>query len=159
MYQKILIAIEDKTSSELVFREGLALAKATGASLMLVRVLSPQDEDAPLSPVAEHIYDLDNPEGLKDYLRQWKIYEQAGTDLLKNLETQASAAGISTEFSLNRGEPGQVICNLAQNWQADLILVAGRERRGLLGLFQGSVSNYVTHHAHCSVLVVHNQAE
>ena len=45
---------------------------------------------------------------------------------------------------------------MANSWQADMIIVGNRGRSGLSEFFLGSVSNYVMHHAPCSVLVVHN---
>ncbi|MGF1516635.1 MAG: universal stress protein, partial [Nodosilinea sp.] len=53
--------------------------------------------------------------------------------------------------------PGRVICTLAKTWAADLIVVGSHRRKGLSELFLGSVSNYVMHHAPCSVLVVDAQ--
>jgi nucleotide-binding universal stress UspA family protein len=154
MFQKILIAIDGKTCIDRVFTDGLALAKATEASLMLLRVLSPQDEEAPFAPASDSIYDVQHTQGIQSYLEQWQTYEKSGFELLKALAAQADQEGISAEFSLNRGEPGRVICDLASSWNADLILIAGREPSGLKGLLLGSVSNYVTHHAPCSVLIV-----
>ncbi len=52
------------------------------------------------------------------------------------------------------GSPGEVIACVAQEEGSDLIIVGSRG----LGAFQrtllGSVSDHVTHHAHCPVLVV-----
>jgi nucleotide-binding universal stress UspA family protein len=154
MYQRILFPVINNESTSKAFEQGKALAKVTGANLMLLRVLSPQDEEAPFSPASDSIYDLEHSEGIKSYLQQWQGYEKAGLSLLKKLADQATDEGVTTEFSLNRGEPGRVICDLANSWKADLILIPGREAKGLMGLFLGSVSNYVIHHAPCSVLIV-----
>jgi nucleotide-binding universal stress UspA family protein len=155
MYQRILIAVDKKAGGGLVFQEGLALARATRASVMLLDVLSAYEEDAPFQLPSTEMYAILNEEAIKNYLNQWQNYEQAGLDLLKTLAAEANANGILAEYSLNRGEPGRVICDLARNWNADLIMLAGREREELLGQILGSVSNYVTHHAPCSVLIVH----
>jgi nucleotide-binding universal stress UspA family protein len=154
MYQKILVVIDKEADNDAVFKQGVALAKLTGASLMLLHVLSPQAQDAPASPASDSIFDVTHAAALQGYLQQWQAYEQAGLDLLKTLADQATAEGVTTEFSLNRGDLGRMICDLAHNWNADLILMAGRKQNGLMGLILGSVSNYVTHHAPCSVLLI-----
>ncbi len=57
------------------------------------------------------------------------------------------------------GNPAHNICDLAQTWSADLILVGSRGRTGIKEMFLGSVSNYITHHAPCSVLIVHKPTD
>ncbi|MEM9908892.1 MAG: universal stress protein, partial [Cyanobacteria bacterium P01_D01_bin.44] len=52
------------------------------------------------------------------------------------------------------GTPEHLICDLAHSWNADVIVLGSRGHRGLRELFLGSISNYVTHHAPCSVWVV-----
>jgi len=48
-----------------------------------------------------------------------------------------------------------MICELAIDWNADLIMMGRRGRSGIAEFFLGSVSNYVLHHAPCSVQIVH----
>ena len=67
---------------------------------------------------------------------------------------QATQLGVKAEFSQNIGEPSRIICDIAQNWEADVIVIGRRGRRGLSELLMGSVSNYVLHHASCSVFTV-----
>ncbi|MGF1491191.1 MAG: universal stress protein [Microcoleaceae cyanobacterium] len=57
-----------------------------------------------------------------------------------------------------RNNPAAEICRQADDWGADLIIVGRHGRTGLAEAFMGSVSNYVVHHAHCSVLVVQQKA-
>ncbi|MEL7079709.1 MAG: universal stress protein, partial [Cyanobacteria bacterium J06582_2] len=61
---------------------------------------------------------------------------------------------IHSEFIQLSGNPGRSICELANTWSADLILVGSRGLKGIKEMFLGSVSNYVTHHAPCSVLII-----
>lgn len=155
MYKRILVAVSKPEFRSEVFEQALDLAKATGANLMLLHVLSPHDQDAPLNPVSENIRDTLHEEAIKDYIIKWQAYEKLELDGLKALAAEAATEGVGIEFSLNRGQPGRMICELARNWNADLIVLAGRQKNELLGLILGSVSNYVTHHAPCSVLIVH----
>ncbi|MFN6036632.1 MAG: universal stress protein, partial [Dolichospermum sp.] len=75
--------------------------------------------------------------------------------MLQSFTSQANTAGINTEFTQNSGNPGRMICELARTWNADLIMMGRRGRSGLAEFFLGSQSNYVLHHAPCSVQIVH----
>ena len=88
-----------------------------------------------------------------------KKLEQEGLKLLQSLTEEATQAGVKTEFKQTLGYPGQNICEEAQTWSAELILVGSRGLTGMKEMFLGSISNYVTHHAPCSVLIVREDAE
>jgi nucleotide-binding universal stress UspA family protein len=75
--------------------------------------------------------------------------------MLQSWSSQANTSGVNTEFTQNTGSPGRMICELATDWNADLIIMGRRGRSGLAEFFLGSVSNYVLHHAPCSVQIVH----
>ncbi len=155
MFAKILVAIDSSTIGKTVFNKALDLAKATGASMMLLHVLSYEDgmPNLPTSFGREYYAGLSS-KALEIYKQQCKDFESQGLKLLQSLANQAIAAGISAEFTQNHGSPGQTICDLAQNLQSDLIVMGRRGRSGINELIMGSVSNYVLHHASCSVLVM-----
>ena len=155
MFNKILVAIDHSTISRKVFEEGLFFAQSTGASLMLLHVLSPEEENY-LSPFiySDLKYNPNVEPILEDYREQWQKFEQQGRELLQSFTDEATKAGVKTEFSQTKGYPGRKICELAQTWSAELILVGSRGLTGLKEIFLGSISNYVTHHAPCSVLIV-----
>jgi nucleotide-binding universal stress UspA family protein len=159
LFKKILVAVDRSVTSQEVFHRALSLAKQNQASLMLVHVLSGDEENSPLwiPTHTDSVYweagaetDLDN------WRRQWENYEQQGLSQLRQLITEVHEAGINGEFRQLTGSAGRNICHLAWSWQADLIVVGNRGRSGLTELFLGSVSNYVLHHAPCSVLMVKN---
>ena len=156
MFHKILVALDDSDSSQQVFAEAVALAKATNASLMLLRVLSPFEGDYPGSiyPAINGIYPGLHHETVQIYVNQWHRFEQEALEALRSLSRKAIEAGVSAEFTQNLGDPGRTICEIAHTWNADLVMVGRRGRTGLSEFFLGSVSNYVLHHAPCSVLTV-----
>ncbi len=156
MFTKILVALDNTSMSKHVFAEAVSLAKASGARLMLLHVLSPMDDSypTPVYPGTDSLYTSLHAEAVKAYARQWEIFEREGLALLQSLTNQAIAAGVETEFSQDVGDPGEVTCRLAETWAADLVVVGRRGRTGLSELFLGSVSNYVLHHAPCSVLTI-----
>jgi nucleotide-binding universal stress UspA family protein len=57
-------------------------------------------------------------------------------------------------LSIAQAAEAELLLLQAQIWHADLIVMGRRGVSGMHELFLGSVSNYVTHHAPCSVLVV-----
>jgi nucleotide-binding universal stress UspA family protein len=158
MINKILIAVDRSQNNKFVFNRAVSLAKATGADLMLLHVLSVKDEDHPLTPTYTY-YPIVEEYNYETYQKEYAKYEQHGIEFLQNLTQEATAAGVSTEFTQLAGNPGRMICELASTWSADLILVGSRGLKGFKEMFLGSVSNYVTHHAPCSVLIVRNPIE
>lgn len=154
MFQKILVAIDQSDVSQQTFMSAVAMAKSLDAQLMLVNVLSPLEANYP-NPIysARAAYPL-APANMQLYVQQWQAIEQEGLEFLKAKTAVATAAGITTEFTQALGDPGHTICTLARSWNANLIMIGRRGYKGLGELFIGSVSNYVMHHAPCSVLTV-----
>ncbi len=156
MFKKILVAVENNQIGNLVFDEALALAKATNASLMLVHVMSPYSDRSvnPISMDPYSFYPAMHSEALTQTLKQWDGLKQESIDFLNFLCRSAADEGVTVEFTQNFGDPGRIICEMARNWQAEVIILGRRGRVGLSEFFLGSVSNYVLHHAPCSVLAI-----
>lgn len=153
MINKILIAVDRSQNNKLVFDTAVSLAKTTGADLMLLHILSKKESEHPIAPTYTYYPIVENI-NYETYQQEYAKYEQHGIEFLKNLTEEATIAGVSTEYTQLSGNPGRMICELANNWSADLTLVGSRGLKGLKEMFLGSVSNYVTHHAPCSVLIV-----
>ena len=153
MINKILIAVDRTQNNKLVFNTAVSLAKATGANLMLLHILSQKEPDYPIAPTYTY-YPIIEETSYETYQQEYAKYVQHGIEFLKNLTEEATAAGVPTEFTQLAGNRGRLICELANNWSVDLIIVGSRGLKGLKEMFLGSVSNYVTHHAPCSVLIV-----
>lgn len=149
MFQKILVAIDDSESASAIFDQALALAVQSQSALVLLHVLTPFDGYYPMDS-----YIGMNPTNLQLYMKEWETAEAAGVDRLRLLEDKAIAAGVPTEVTQRVGDPGKLICALAKNWDADLIVVGRRGLGGLSELLMGSVSSYVLHHASCNVLAL-----
>lgn len=159
MISRILVAIDRSQNCETVFNEAVSLAKALNAKLMLLHVLSPLDEGypTPIYPGPDSIYPSLHEEAIRSYIHQWEAFERGGLELLRSLTEKASSVGVVADFTQNAGEPGVTICDVARTWNADLIIVGRRGHSGVRQLILGSVSNYVLHHAPCSVLVVQGE--
>ncbi|BAY93933.1 MULTISPECIES: universal stress protein [unclassified Tolypothrix] len=157
MFNKILVALDRSPMGKQVFDQALALAKVTGASLMLVHVLSAEEEGSPYAPILSNFdyYPGIGSQSFEYYQKQWDIFKHQGIQILQSFCAQANTAGVNAEYTQHLGSPGRIICQLATSWGADLIVMGRRGHAGLKELFLGSVSNYVLHHAPCSVHVMH----
>lgn len=157
MLQKILIAIGDLPESVKVLEAGLTLAQKLDAQVMLLHVLNPL---FPLgfttfgSPLVGGIAPMVNERAIEQYLEQWKEYEREGIERLQSSARQAADRGIKAEIFQNYGESGSMICEAAKNWSADTIVMGRNQKSTFSEILLGSTSNYVLHHAHCSVIVV-----
>lgn len=153
---KILVALDNSDMGKQVFEQALSLAKVTKAHLMLLHVLTVEEEGSPYIPIYPGFdyYSGVRSQSIELYQKQWDAFKVAGIQMLQSFCAQATIAGVNTEFTQNAGSPGRCICDLTLNWGADLIVMGRRGHSGLKELLLGSVSNYVLHHAPCSVHIV-----
>lgn len=160
MSNKILVAIALSDLAEYVVEIAIAQAKTTGGNLLLLHIMHMQEKGFP--QIEGLISGSYNPEYFNAeadfYGQHWKTYEQMGLKLLQAYSERAIAAGVGAESMQKTGDPvgnpGKTICAIAQEWEADLIVIGHRGLCGVKELIQGSVSNYVFYHAPCSVLSV-----
>ena len=153
MINKILIAVDRCQNNRSVFDSALSLAKVSNATLMLLHVMSETEADYPIFPPYSYYSILCDRE-YETYKKKIEECQQRSRDFLHNLTKEATATGVKTEYAQLNGIPGRDICEIADIWSADLIVVGNRGLKGLKEIYIGSVSNYVTHHAPCSVLIV-----
>jgi nucleotide-binding universal stress UspA family protein len=158
MLNKILVALDlSQTDNSKLdsFPTALSLAQKTGAKLMLLNVINSDDNNYP-NPFFSYGYEPDVMDGssFRAYQEQWAILKQQRLTLLRSLVEKAAKVSVMAEFRQEFGHPGRTICELAQTWSADLIVVGSRGLTVVKQMFLGSVSNYVTHHAPCSVYIV-----
>ncbi|MBD3885677.1 universal stress protein [Phormidium tenue FACHB-886] len=134
MYTRILVAIDGSIFSEQVLHQAVALSHLTQARLLLLHVsVSGQSSACTLG------------EGEPD---------QCNIETLRSHRETALAAGTIADLRLPAGAPAQQICQVAQEWGADLILMGHRSLANLDKLLTQSVSRYVLDHAPCSLLIV-----
>lgn len=158
MFHKILVALDYSNVSREVLDTATALAKASGASLTLLHVLSSSEPDYPdLTAFVKAFCHLDpkiRNDALLDYAQQWQKFEVRNRKLLLSFAREAEVAGVKVDCIQGVKDPGLTICQEAQTGNFDLIVMGRRGYSGLQELFIGSVSNYVLHHAPCAVLTV-----
>ncbi|MGK7874266.1 MAG: universal stress protein [Xenococcaceae cyanobacterium] len=150
-YKKILVAVERSPQGRAVFEHALEIAKQSGASLMLFHCLP--IESLGISPYT-NLYGQELANFSQAIQEQLKQETEEVQQWLDGYCQKSTEQGVPIESNLKLGDAGSWIHELAYSWNADLIVLGRRGRQGLAEMFLGSVSNYVVHHAPCSVLVV-----
>lgn len=148
----IVLGYDGTRSAERALERAAAIAQAFEASIVVADVAAPQPVQAApgafgLVPYYEYSADI----GLRADAVRW--LEHRG-----RIDAFLGGRGIAHEFAGVVGEPAAEITDVAEQRDADLIVVGTRQAGFLERLFGGSVSQGVARRAHCDVLVVHPAA-
>jgi nucleotide-binding universal stress UspA family protein len=154
--QKILIATGDSSESAEIFKSGLTLAEKYGAQISILHVLNlfQSGFDTVSNPFMGGSYLMMNDLAIQQYQKELQDREQQGLERLESYAREARSRNIQVEIFQNLGDAGRMICETAKNYSADLIVIGRNQRSVLSEIFLGSTSNYVLHHAPCSVMVI-----
>ncbi len=166
MFDRVLVAVDESTSSENTFLYALELTKALEAELVIVHALDMFDPVNPYSDVvsAENFPtqtgatnpsypDLDCQTNQNDE-RQWREFSEHAEVLLKQKQSEAESFGVVARYLQPYGMAGPIICKIAETLHIDLIMVGSRNYVPFQKLILGSVSSYILHNAPCSVTIV-----
>ncbi len=157
MFKKILVAIDDGDTNQNILQQAISLALASDAQLILTNVVPPFTEIYPEPGyIAAHGYHptIHGETAINYYMQRLEALEQKGIELLQSFAKRARTCGVEVEYVQATGSPGFMICKVARNRKVDLIMIGRHGRTGLSEFFLGSVSNYVLHHASCSVFTI-----
>jgi nucleotide-binding universal stress UspA family protein len=154
--QKILIATGDSPESAEIFKSGLTLAQKYGAQISILHVLNlfQNGFEAIGNPLMGGTYPMMNDLVIQEYQKELQDCERLGMERLESYARQANALNIKVEIFQSIGDAGCTICETAKNYSADVIVMGRNQKSMLSEIFLGSTSNYVLHHAPCSVLVI-----
>jgi nucleotide-binding universal stress UspA family protein len=159
MLRKILIAVGDSPEVAKVLETGLTLAEKFGAEISILHVIVLfQNSFEPIAnPFMSGSYPLMNDLVMAQYQKELKDRENLGMERLQDYAKQAGDRHIKAEIYQSLGDPGRTICELAKNNLADLIVIGRNQKSVLSEIFLGSTSNYVLHHASCSVMTIQHK--
>lgn len=150
MYKRILVAIDDSSTSAKALDEAVRLARALGAALCIAHVA---DE----GPFTHQDMTLEAP---IDVERVKKDMNETSNLLLDAAVATAAAAGCQAERMLvesARRRIAEAIADAARDWGADLVVVGTHGRRGFARLLVGSVAENLVRIATTSLILVREQ--
>jgi nucleotide-binding universal stress UspA family protein len=141
---RILAAVDGSPPSIKALERAVMLAEAMGGSLHIVTVvhLSGFYYSALASAVTNATED-DIETRITEAV--WEAIEPTLASIPPAVKVEKVSA---------RGYAGQEIVDHAEEMEADLIVVGSRGFGPIRASILGSTSRYVTHHAHCDVMVV-----
>lgn len=139
--QRVLVATDNSDSAHRAVDAAASLAKATGATLIIVNV-----EQGYLSPTLAPPKPSDN---IGD------ILDARSREILSRAKERAQAVGVERiQTAAGLGDAASFILDVAKREAVDMIVVGKRGRGLMAGLLLGSVSQHVVNLASCSVQVV-----
>jgi nucleotide-binding universal stress UspA family protein len=155
-FKRILVAINHSLLTSIVVERALNLAQQEQANLMILHCLV---DVAKLDPLIESggrfgLYPFDTGFSQSLHKETFQLETEQVKAWLEEYCQKATALNIPTEYQHHFGEPAATIFSVAQQWNADLIILGRHDHSPIVEFFTGSLSNYVVHHANCSVLVV-----
>jgi nucleotide-binding universal stress UspA family protein len=86
---------------------------------------------------------------------QWAINPRQEVEAaLADAAEVAREAGVTVNTHARQGDPADAILDVAEEQNADLVIVGNKGMTGAKRFLLGSVPDKVSHHAPCSVLIV-----
>ena len=144
MFKSIVVGTDGSETAEEAVRQATDLAKTVGATLELVSAYEP----VPAQRLREERREA--PEDL-----QWAVNPREDVDVtLQAAAGPAREAGVTVNVYARQGDPADAILDVAEERDADLIVIGNKGMRGAKRFLLGSVPNKVSHHAPCSVLII-----
>jgi nucleotide-binding universal stress UspA family protein len=144
MYKSIVVGTDGSDTANQAVRQAVELARAVGGKIDLVSAYEP----VPAQRLNEERRQA--PEDL-----QWAINPREDVDAtLEAAATVVRESGVNVDVFPRQGDPADAILDVAEEQDADLIVVGNKGMTGAKRFLLGSVPNKVSHHAPCSVLII-----
>ena len=144
MFRSIVVGTDGSETAGEAVREAIELAKAVGASIELVSAYE---------PVSNQRLRDEARQAPEDMQRMVNPREDVDATLQEASE-RIEKAGVDVSIYAREGDPADAILDVAEERNADLIIVGNKGMTGAKRFLLGSVPNKVSHHAPCSVLIV-----
>ena len=132
-----------ETAAEAV-RQAVDLAKIAGASLSIVSAYEPVPKRRLEGEQAGAPADVQHEIGPREDVNL----------VLDAAAAAAKAEGLDVQTHPVEGGPSDALLSVAEETNADLIVVGNKGMTGAKRFLLGSVPNNVSHHAPCSVMIV-----
>jgi nucleotide-binding universal stress UspA family protein len=144
VFKSMVVGTDGSETAKEAVRQATDLANRVGAAIHLVSAYEPVPEGRLREERREVPDDL-----------QWMVNPRE--DVSSTLEESAEVMreqGVEVETHAREGDPADAILDVAEEENADLIVVGNKGMTGAKRFLLGSVPNKVSHHAPCSVMII-----
>jgi len=144
MFRSIVVGTDGSETAAEAVRQATELASAVGAKIHLVSAYEPVGGQRLREERVQAPDDV-----------QWSIHEREDVEgTLRESADQIKEQGVDVETFSRQGDPADAILDIAEEQNADLIVVGNKGMSGAKRFLLGSVPNKVSHHAPCSVMII-----
>lgn len=138
--QSIVVGTDGSPNAEAAVRQAAKIAKGTGARVNLVSAFP----DVPT--FSERI--------ASSAKRQPIDLREVAEGLLARAAAELEGEGVEVMTHAREGDPAHVLLEVADEQDADLIVIGARGLTAFERFLLGSVSSKLAHHAKCSLMIV-----
>jgi nucleotide-binding universal stress UspA family protein len=144
VFNRIVVGTDGSETAGEAVRQAVDLAKLTGAQLSIVSAYAPVPKRR-----------LQNEQEGVPADVQYEIGPREDVNLvLDGAAANARKEGLDVQTHPVEGDPAEAVLTVAEETEADLIVVGNKGMTGARRYLLGSVPNNVSHHAPCSVMIV-----
>ena len=144
MFRSIVVGTDGSDTATRAVSEAIDMAKAIGATLELVSAYAPVPEQRLRAERRDAPADV-----------QWSINPRQEVEAaLTDAADLAREAGVSVNTYARQSDPADAILDVAEEQNAELIIVGNKGMTGAKRFLLGSVPDKISHHAPCSVLII-----
>lgn len=141
---RLMVAFDGSEGARAALREAVALARETGAPVVIARVLQPLIDAAKvMAPTTA--------EAMKTVAAETRATLEA---VAKEFGLDAAATEIVVESARRGEDDAEALERIAAEQSATMIVISSRRAASVVGTLLGSVTSHVIRHAPCPVLVV-----
>ena len=144
MFGSIVVGTDGSETAGEAVRQATDLAKAVGAQVHVVSAFEPVGNQRLREERTQVPDDM-----------QWMVNAREDVEAtLRAAGERIGEAGVNVETYARQGDPADAILDVAEEQNADLIVVGNKGMRGAKRFVLGSVPNAVAHRAPCDVTIV-----
>jgi len=139
MYKKLLLATDGSENARRAADEAMILTKAFSSHVILVYIIS----NPPSQPrMVQANFDVHS------------LLEEDAKSRIKDIIDIFEKESLPYTLKVAIGDPAAEIIKIAEKENVNVIIIGSRGLSTIKGVFLGSVSQKVTHHATCPVMIV-----